>query len=53
MTIKELIEELQRYPENIPVYVDGYEPTVKYNDEFPLGDPADPFCEYCCAIELT
>lgn len=52
MTIKELIEELQRYPENIPVFVDGNEPTVRYNDEFPLDDPADPLCEYCCAIEL-
>lgn len=48
MTVKELIEELQRYPENLPVFVDGEEPLVRYNDEYPLGDG-----EYCCAIEVT
>ena len=53
MTIKELIEELQRFPEGLPVFVDGFEPVVKYDDEFPLGDPADPQCEYCCAGEIN
>jgi len=53
MTVKELIEELQKYPENLPVFVDCKEPVVRYNDWFPLGDAAKPWCKYCCAVELT
>jgi hypothetical protein len=39
MTVKELIEELQTFPQNMEVYTDGYKvENVMINPDYPTGD---------------
>ena len=51
MTVAELILELQKMPQNLDVYTLG----EKANDviiahEYPLGDNANPKCEYADVV---
>lgn len=50
MTVKELIELLQEYPQDIPVAITWFLDVTKDDfvlvKEFPKGDPANPKCEY-------
>ena len=50
MLVKELIDKLQEYPQDIPVAI-NYD--LEFDDntfhimkEFPKGDPANPKCKY-------
>lgn len=46
-TIGDLIEELQKYPQDAKIfdmYGDSFE-DLKYSDEIYLGDPANPYVE--------
>ena len=50
MTVKDLIEKLREYPQDIPVAI-SYElgiddKDIRIIEEFPIGDPANPKCKY-------
>ena len=56
MTVKELIDILQEYPQDIPVAI-NYDIDLNFEDfkiveEFPMGDPANPRCKYIDKVLL-
>ena len=51
MTVAELILELQKMPQDFDVFVFGEETTdVKIVSDYPLGDNANPKCEYADVV---
>lgn len=47
MKVSELIEELKKYPQDMMVVTyGGEEINVRTFKEYPLGDSANPNCEY-------
>lgn len=50
MIVKELIEKLQAYPSDMLVacgwYLDWEENDIQVVKDFPVGDPANPKCEF-------
>ena len=51
MTVAELILELQEMPQNLDVYVlSGKVNDVIIAHEYPLGDSANPKCEYADVV---
>lgn len=54
MTVRELIEELQKFPNDLPVMVDYSEVEKVYlNEEHYFGDSADPNCKVGSAVEIV
>ncbi len=53
-TVKDLIYELSKYDENLPVMMNNCNPIDKVilNQEHYFGDPANPECKVGPAIEL-
>ena len=54
MTVKELIRELEKYDEKLPVMMNFCEPVekVSLNPEHYFGDSANPNCKIGPAIEI-
>ena len=48
MNVRELIEHLKQYDQDLPVFDADWEPMVGCHivEDFPLGDYANPDCEY-------
>lgn len=54
MTVRELIEELQRLPDDLPVMVGCSEAEKVYlNKEHYFGDSANPDCRVGSAVEIV
>lgn len=54
MTVKELIEKLSEFQQDLPVMVDYTDIEKVYlNDEHYFGDSANPNCEVGCAVEIV
>lgn len=53
-TVGDLINELQKYPVDTLIFDMGGErfEEIKINNEIPLGDPANPWCEFVEGIQL-
>lgn len=53
MTVKELIDELQKLPQELPIYdYNGAIERVYVRSEYPLGDTANPKCEYTKVVYI-
>ena len=47
MTVAEMIEKLKKFPQNLEVLDLGMPvEDLKLVEDFPVGDPANPDCEY-------
>ena len=48
MTVQDFIEELNKYPLDMVIAIDGYLTEIEFKiiEDFPVGDPANPKCEY-------
>ena len=53
MTISELVSELSKFPKDMTVVTPfGHVDTVKINEEYYDGDPANPSCPVVRVVEI-
>ena len=54
MTVRELIEELKKLPQDIPVITMSERiDEVRYRDDYYDGDPANPKCKQIEVVEIV